>query len=85
MDVPAFCACIRDLGFTRVFSGSTDPDRVLRQAEHVHAAGLRAAPTVPLIPEMKRKALPYEGMSDEAYLTRAAEAVKRLRRMIEAE
>ena len=41
MDVPTFCAHIRDLGFTRVFSGSTDPERVLRQAEHVHAAGLR--------------------------------------------
>ena len=40
MDVPTFCAHIRELGFTRVFSGSTDPDKVRRQAEEVHAAGL---------------------------------------------
>ncbi len=47
------------------------------------ADALRAAPAVPLVLEMKRKAVPYENMSDEEYLTRAAEAVKRLRRMIE--
>ena len=41
MDLPAFCTFIRDLGFTRVFSGSTDPDKVRKQAETVHAAGLR--------------------------------------------
>ena len=40
MDMPAFCAFIRDLGFTRVFSGSTDPEKVRKQAETVHAAGL---------------------------------------------
>ena len=40
MDLPTFCAYIRDLGFTRVFSGSTDPDKVRAQAETVHAAGL---------------------------------------------
>ena len=40
MDIPTFCAHIRELGFTRVFSGSTDPDKVRRQAEAVHAAGL---------------------------------------------
>lgn len=40
MDIPTFCAHIRELGFTRVFSGSTDPDKVRRQAEEVHAAGL---------------------------------------------
>ncbi len=40
MDVPTFCAHIRELGFTRVFSGSTDPEKVRCQAEHVHAAGL---------------------------------------------
>ena len=47
------------------------------------AAALRAAPAVPLILEMKRKAVNYEGMTDEVYLTRAAQAVKRLRDMIE--
>ena len=47
------------------------------------AAALRTAPAVPLILEMKRKAVNYEGMTDEAYLTRAAQAVKRLRDMIE--
>ncbi len=41
MDVPDFCARIRDLGFTRVFSGSDDPEQVLRRAEQIHAAGLR--------------------------------------------
>ena len=41
MDLPTYCAFIRDLGFTRVFSGSTDPDKVRSQAEVVHAAGLR--------------------------------------------
>lgn len=40
MDVATFCAFIRELGFTRVFSGSTDPDKVRSQAEAVHAAGL---------------------------------------------
>ena len=40
MDVPTFCAFIRDLGFTRVFSGSTNPEKVRRHAEHVIAAGL---------------------------------------------
>ena len=41
MDLPTYCAHIRELGFTRVFSGSTDPDKVRRQAERVAAAGLR--------------------------------------------
>ena len=40
MDVPTFCAFIRDLGFTRVFSGATNPEKVRRHAEHVAAAGL---------------------------------------------
>ncbi len=40
MDLPTYCALIRDLGFTRVFSGSTDPDKVRKQAETVYAAGL---------------------------------------------
>lgn len=40
MDVATFCATIRDLGFTRVFSGATNPDKVRRHAEHVAAAGL---------------------------------------------
>ena len=40
MDLPTYCAHIRELGFTRVFSGSVDPDKVRRQAETVHAAGL---------------------------------------------
>ena len=40
MDLPTYCAFIRDLGFSRVFSGSTDPDKVRTQAETVHAAGL---------------------------------------------
>ncbi len=47
------------------------------------AATLRSAPSVPLILEMKRKATKYEGMTDEAYLIRAATAVKHLRYMIE--
>lgn len=47
------------------------------------AAALRSAPSVPLVLEMKRKATKYEGMTDEAYLTRAAQAVRRLRDMIE--
>ena len=40
MDLPTFCAFIRDLGFSRVFSGSTEPDKVRAQAETVHKAGL---------------------------------------------
>ena len=40
MDTPTYCSYIRELGFTRVFSGSADPEKVLRQAERVHAAGL---------------------------------------------
>ena len=46
------------------------------------AEALRSAPEVPLTLELKRKAVPYEGMSDEDYLARAAAAVKRLRDMI---
>ncbi len=40
MDTATFCAFIRDLGFTRVFSGSTNPDNVREHANHVAAAGL---------------------------------------------
>lgn len=40
MDLPTFCAFIRDLGFTCVFSGCADPDKVRRQAATVYAAGL---------------------------------------------
>ena len=40
MDLPTFCTYIRDLGFTRVFSASVNPDKVRKQAESVHAAGL---------------------------------------------
>ena len=40
MDLSTFCAFIRDLGFSRVFSGSTEPDKVRAQAETVHKAGL---------------------------------------------
>ena len=49
------------------------------------AEALRAAPAVPLILELKRKDVLYESMTDEEYLVRAAEAVKRLRDMIEGE
>lgn len=41
MDVATFCRFIRDLGFTRVFSGCTHPERVREHAGHVAAAGLR--------------------------------------------
>ena len=40
MNVATFCATIRDLGFTRVFSGATDPEKVRKHAERVAAAGL---------------------------------------------
>lgn len=40
MDTETFCSFIRDLGFTRVFSGSTEPDKVRQQAKTVYAAGL---------------------------------------------
>lgn len=40
MDLPTFCAFIRELGFFRVFSGSADHDKVRRQAETVYNAGL---------------------------------------------
>lgn len=56
------------------FDGGLDFDYV--------ASALRSAPEVPLILELKRKATPYESMSDEDYLARAAAAVKRLRDMI---
>jgi sugar phosphate isomerase/epimerase len=60
------------------FDGGLDFDYV--------ASALRGAdPTVPLVLELKRKATPYEDMSDEDYLARAAAAVKRLRDMIEGE
>ncbi|MBR5124646.1 MAG: sugar phosphate isomerase/epimerase [Clostridia bacterium] len=49
------------------------------------AEALRATPAVPLILELKRKDVLYESMTDEEYLVRAAEAVKRLRDMIEGE
>ena len=40
MDTAAFCGQIRELGFTRVFSGSTEPDQVRQDAAAVYAAGL---------------------------------------------
>ena len=41
MDTATFCRFIRELGFTRVFSGCTHPDSVREHAGHVAAAGLR--------------------------------------------
>ena len=40
MDTATFCRFIRELGFTRVFSGCTHPDSVREHAGHVAAAGL---------------------------------------------
>ena len=47
------------------------------------AEALRGAdPTVPLVLELKRKDELYADMSDEDYLLRAADAIRRLRSMI---